>query len=240
MEIMLQLPFMIPTLASGIAMAIAIYSMIMKDKLKEKDSLGKNLLRIYLYIISFFSLIMASASIAVILNASLASKYGVQFSYQLTKPYEEYPEKESAPHQNQRENEKKCFSPDEEITIDGKNYCIEKDAVKKDIIGGISIAIPMILIFAIHTIVIMLVEKKYVVIWIKKGYRFISLIFFSIVGLISTSIAINKLVQFFFLKPENFTEISRPGIPLSIALVVLPLWIYFLISTNKIKERKEA
>ena len=76
--------------------------------------------------------------------------------------------------------------------------------------------------------------------WIKKGYRFISLIFFSIVGLISTSIAINKLVQFFILKPEDITEISTPGIPLSIALVVLPLWIYFLISTNKIKEEKEV
>ena len=227
---------MIPTLASGIAVAIAIYSIVMKDKIKEKDSLGKNLLRIYLYIISFFSLILASASIAVILNASFASKFGVQFSYSIREPYEQYSEKE----QDSNDTEKKCFSTGEEIIIDGKNYCIEKDAVRKDMIGGVSIAIPMIIIFVVHTVGIIAVERKYVVMWIKKGYRFISLIFFSIVGLISTSIAINKLVQFFILKPEDITEISTPGIPLSIALVVLPLWIYFLISTNKIKEEKEV
>ena len=238
MSILLPLPLMIPTLASGIAVAIAIYSIVMKDKIKEKDSLGKNLLRIYLYIISFFSLILASASIAVILNASFASKFGVQFSYSIREPYEQYSEKEMK--QDSNETEKKCFSTGEEIIIDGKNYCIEKDAVKKDMIGGVSIAIPMIIIFVVHTVGIIAVERKYVVMWIKKGYRFISLIFFSIVGLISTSIAINKLVQFFILKPEDITEISTPGIPLSIALVVLPLWIYFLISTNKIKEEKEV
>lgn len=239
MDILLPLPFIIPMLAMGIAVAIAIYSVVMKDKIEDKDSLGKNLLRVYLYVITLFSLIITTMSFAVVLNAALASKFGVEFSYTLNKPS---PKVDAIPYtlkENFPEKEKRCYDDQEEITINEQNVCVDKDVIRKDIVKGLSIALPMTLILVLHIIGIITIEKKHVVLWIKKGYRFISLILFSVVGIISTSMAIKELVEFFYLKAEDITQQSKPGPSLAIALVVLPLWVYFLISTNKLKDIKK-
>ena len=74
---------------------------------------------------------------------------------------------------------------------------------------------------------------------LRKTYNFLSLIIFSIAGIVTIPIGAYQLLTYIYFRPEDITMIDPPGLPLSLAIFIIPFWVIFLITTMKIKEEEE-
>ncbi|MHC1716687.1 MAG: hypothetical protein AB9915_02255 [Candidatus Dojkabacteria bacterium] len=211
---------------------------LVRNKDKEIHITTDTLLKVYLYLISFITLAVAVGGAAVFLNSAFSYKYGIPFSYNL-EMINEFNTKESSskPVLEEEYIVPECYVG-EPTEVDGQRVCFDKETQKQGLVNGLTIAISMVVLFAIHKLGIYLSEKKSVLYWLKKTYTFVSLIVFSIVGVITIPIAAYQLSTYAFSRPEDITVIDPPGLALATVIFVLPLWIYFLVSTIKLKEEK--
>jgi uncharacterized membrane protein YozB (DUF420 family) len=97
----------------------------------------------------------------------------------------------------------------------------------------------MLILFAIHRITLLFLEKKNTISWLKKTYNFISLIIYSVLSIICIPLSIYLLVNYFYFKPEDIVRLEAPGSVVALAIVSIPLWITFLVLTLKLREKKE-
>lgn len=173
---------------------------------------AKTLFQIYLFLISFLTLIIAVIGGATAIKAALSYQFGIPFSYTL------YKANDFA--------ETKIYDPN--LTR----------LQKTDLINGITIFISMVILFAIHQFAISRIKGKEKLQWLYKLYTFASLILYSIIGLVSIPTSIYQLTNFLLAEPEKYVHSTpeAPAMALGVAILSVPLWIYFLKKTSDIKD----
>ncbi|MGI6484620.1 MAG: hypothetical protein ACOX0R_03295 [Candidatus Dojkabacteria bacterium] len=231
--------FILMTIFSLLFTVGIIYLIVYLVKNKEKKiDLGVNtLLHIYLYIISFVTLAIATIGAVIFLNAAASYRFGIPFSYQVELPYaqEKYLENEET---LDIPAEPTCYQS-KLMTIEGEEVCFDITKQKKGLVNGVTLTISMLILFVIHRITLLYLEKKNAILWLKKAYNFISLIIYSVLGIVSIPFSLYLLINYFYFKPESVVNNEAPGGMLALAIVSIPLWITFLISTLKLRKQKE-
>ncbi|MDX9739096.1 MAG: hypothetical protein RBT33_01915 [Candidatus Dojkabacteria bacterium] len=232
--------FMIPIAIGGTVVYLIVQAVKNKG---EKD--GKNvnlkisaktLFQVYLYLISFLTLIIAVIGGATAIKAGLSYQFGVPFSYTLYKGSSFAEEKVYNP-TLELESFKVC-SDGEPITIGTSDYCINYQQQTTDLVNGLTIFVSMLILFAIHQFAISKIEGKKRLQWLEKLYTFVSLILYSIIGLVSIPTSIYQLTNYLLTKPENYSYSTpaAPAMAIAMVLLSLPLWIYFLGKTSNLKD----
>jgi len=231
--------FILMSLFSLLLTAGVIYLIVyLARNKKQKIDLGVNtLLHIYLYIISFVTLAIVAVGTVIFINAAASYKFGIPFSYQLEIPYaeEKYLEDQEP---LDIPTEPTCYQG-ELMKIEGEEVCFDVTKQKKGLVNGATLTISMLILFAIHKITLLYLEKKNTIQWLRKIYNFVSLIMYSVLSIVSIPFSIYLLINYIYFRPEDIVRIETPGSMVSLAIVSIPLWIVFLISTLKLRKQKE-
>ena len=199
---------------------------------------AKTLFQIYLYLISFLTLIIAVIGGATAIKASLSYAFDLPFSYTLYQG-NNFTEAKKYDPSIMEEGFKVC-TEGEAITIGESEYCINYQQQTTDLVNGLTIFVSMLILFGIHQYAISQIDEKRKLPWLNKFYTFASLILYSIIGLISIPTAIYQLTNYLITDPINYTYSTpeAPAMAIGIVLLSLPLWIFFLNKTSNIKEEE--
>ena len=214
----------------GVVYAIIFFT---KKKKDEKFSLSVDLLlKIYLYVISIATLAIAVIGGTMLLRAGSSYAFGIPFAYETYKPNELMDIEVKEPNANTPE----CYEG-EKTQINGQTVCFDNDKIKQELINGGTIFFSMVILFTIHMIGIKMIEKKNVTEWLRKTYTFLSLILYSLVGIVTIPIAIYQLSTHLLYRTEDITKYEAPATAIAILILVLPLWIYYLLKTTKLRNK---
>ncbi len=227
-----------PILVFGIVLYIII-TMIKNNEKKTKFKLSpKILLQIYLYVISFLTLAIAVIGVSLAIKASSSYYVDLPFSYTLQKAnsYEEFT-KFSDPTIQDKEEFEECYNG-KTVQEYGKDFCFDSSQRKSDLITGISLFVSMTILFIVHQYAISKIKEKDSIVWLKKLYTFLSLILYSIAGIIVIPTSIYLLTNYFLFEitDETYSTPSAPAMALAFMIFIIPLWIYFLRKTTQLKE----
>ena len=209
----------------GIIYLVAYFT---KDGGKKINFNINTLLHIYFYVISLVSLAISIIGLVIFMNALMSYKFGVPFSYELS-------EVNSPIEIGGGMTEPLCYQGNP-MDIEGQKVCFDSERQKSDIVNGLSFFVSMIIIYILHRIGLHIVEKKEKFVWLKKIYNFLSLIGYSLVGIISIPMATYLLVNYIYFRPDNIVQINPPSIPVAISVITIPIWITFFIKTLKNQE----
>ncbi len=180
----------------------------------------KLVFRVYYYIIMFASVVSIGIGGMFTLKSLFTNVWGKEFSYRKEYVSEEYYTKPVLEDEVVREPE----------------YEYVKDVEKKDLISGLSYLLIATPILLLHVYGLSQLEKSDGVNWqIKKVYLIVSLVVFSMVGVISLPVGIYQTLQFFITEQadDNWTSIV-PGEYLATACSFVPIWVYYLMKFNKV------
>ncbi len=193
----------------------------------------RTLLHIYFQVISIITLGLMAIGAALLIRVSFSYLINIPFAYSLpkTNSYEDYIKYEKDSNQEFSE----CYTG-KPIEFYNRTFCFDSSQRKTELITGISLFSSMLILFLVHRFFIN--KEKSVVKWLQKAYVFISLIIYSIVGIITLPFSIYLLTNYLLYEPSTdmYMTPSQPAMSLSIALIAIPFWVYFLIKTNKIKK----
>lgn len=229
------------SILSVAGIAYLIFALIKRKDTDKPLSLSVNLLfKIYLYLISFITLILVVVGGATLIRSALSYAIDISFSYPLTAPNNVEPAMTKPVYpEDSMYTIPECYNGTT-MEIKGQKVCFDEESRKQDLINGTTLLISMAIIFAIHQYGIYLSEKKSKLMWLKKIYLFTNLVIFSIAGIISIPTSIYAAINY-YLFSSDLTLYNRqiPGISIGIVILVLPLWIYFLIKTQRLQEDQE-
>jgi hypothetical protein len=198
---------------------------------------AKTLFQIYLYLISFITLIFTVIGAANITKAGLSYPFGIDFSYTLYKAqsFEEGARYDYPPMKADMFQE--CTNA-EPVSIDGTRFCVDYGQRTSDLINGVTMLLSMSILFLIHQLMITRIDPKKTLPWLQKLYTFASLILYSVMGIISIPVSIYQLTNYLIFQPETYTYSTptAPAMAIAVALLSVPLWIFFLVKTSNLKE----
>lgn len=212
------------------------------NNVKNKDSKfklsSKVFLQIYLYVISLLTLAIAVAGGVSAIRAGLSYSFGIPFSYTLyqTNSFDEVKKYDQAI----TEEDFQVCNEGDPIVIDENTFCFDEQRQITDLVNGITVFVSMLILFGIHQYALSRIKKADRIKWLHKVYIFMSLILYSIVGLISIPISIYQLTNYLLENSSNYTYNTpeAPAIALAVVVLTLPLWILFLNKTIHLKEKE--
>lgn len=228
-------------LVIGAIVYIIITMIKNNDEKKTKFKLSpKILLQIYLYVISFLTLAIAVIGISLAIKAGTSYFFDLPFSYTLQKANtynENSVEFESTPKGDIPIDFEECYNG-KKIQEYGKDFCFDSSQRKSDLITGISLFISMTLLFVIHQYAISKIKLENSILWLKKLYTFLSLILYSIAGLIVIPTSIYLVTNYFLFEiaEDTYSTPPAPAMALAFMIFIIPLWVYFLKKTTQLKE----
>jgi len=231
---------MIPILIGGAIIYLIIQAVKNKGGKDEKSVSfkisAKTLFQVYLYLISFLTLIIAVIGGATAIKAGLSYQFNIPFSYTLYKG-SSFAETKKYDPSVERESFEVC-QEGEVLTVGSADYCFNYAQQTTDLVNGLTIFISMLILFAIHQFAISKIDGKKRLQWLEKLYIFVSLILYSIIGLVSIPTSIYQLTNYLLTKPENYSYSTpeAPAMAIAMVLLSLPLWIYFLGKTSNLKD----
>ncbi len=242
-EIMGVLFLFIGTIVPIVAVGVVIYIIVQASKHKDDKNYKfklstKTLLQIYLYTISFLTLGIGVFGASIAIRAGLSDQFGLSFGYTLSKA-NDFEDAKKYDQALTKEGFEECYEG-EVILLNDEKYCGNPQAIRTDLINGITIFVSMAILFGIHQFGISRIKTGEKIVWLHKFYTFASLILYSIVGLVAIPTAIYQLTNFLITEVENYTYSTpaAPAMAIAIALTTLPLWIYFLERTFHLKEEE--
>lgn len=225
--------------AFGVLLVVAgvIYLIVklvrVKDKTEKPLTISVNLLfKIYLYVVSFITLVIAVYGGSLLIKSGASYAFGIPFSYDL---YAVTSEGSIVKDPTMDSYITDCYYG-KSTTISNQNVCFDENTRKQDLINGATFFVSMLLIFGVHQFALRRLEKKSVTPWLKKAYTFISLFVYSIVSIVIIPTSIYQLANHLLYRVNDITISGAPGTAIGILILVLPLWIYFLVRTTKMKE----
>jgi uncharacterized membrane protein YedE/YeeE len=203
-----------------IALAVATLLFFVLANLRAtKDMLAAGvLLRFYLYIASFVTLVVLVAGLTYLLTGlfSLGSR---DFSYtHFVQPAP--PPNAPATVNNAQFNQQQLDA--------------QQDHQTTDLLRGATLAVVGGLLFGIHVILRRRgapeesVEGNF-----RRGFLMVGLVTFGLVGLVALPVGIYQTLKFFLIAPLATQERVAPGNTLATGLVLTPLWIYYLAALTK-------
>lgn len=228
--------FIIPILFV-IGIIICIIVLVKKNQINSNFKITSHtLLQFYLYLISFITLGVLVIGAGLTAKALLSYKVSIPFSYTL---YKSNSEEDAIKLEDVKEEEfKECYEG-EPIDVYGSKFCFNKSLRKTELITGITLFISMSILFSIHQFALSKIKKENRILWLKKTYTFLSLILYSIVGLITIPTSIYLITNFLLFEPTKdiYSTPTSPAMTCSIMIISIPLWIYFLNRTIQLKEK---
>ncbi len=221
------------------AIGVVIYIIVIMKKNQQGKPLkitSHTLLQFYLYLISLITLVVLVIGAGLTSKVLLSYKVSIPFSYSLMKANQ----KEDIPkfEVDEIEEFKECYQG-ETIEFYGENFCFDSTERKTELITGITLILSMTILFALHQFGISKIKNENMNLWIKKAYTFISLILYSVVGIITIPTSIYLVTNFFLFEPtkDMYSTPSAPAMTCVIMIISIPLWIYFLNRTTQLKEK---
>jgi TM2 domain-containing membrane protein YozV len=181
---------------------------------------------------SFISLAVSTIGGTMLLKAGASYAFGIPFSYTL------YSATDASTTDVIKDPDvviPDCYEGNT-MTFGDKKVCFNEDTRKQEIITGATFFVSMLMIFGLHQFALNRLEKKNKTPWLKKIYTFVSLILYSIVGVIIIPTAIYQLATHLLYRVNDVTLYDAPGTTLGILIMTLPLWIFFLVKTTKMKD----
>ncbi len=207
----------------------------------------KNLLKFYMWTIvslSAFVLIIGSS----FLGKAFFSVIDQNFSYGYETASEDYsyPDYQTSgekmvpyPTDTNTLNKPKCYTQDTQLTyINGKAFCVKPSEVKMDLINGITISISMLIIFAIHLVFLVRMEKDKANVLMKKFFMFTNLIFYSGTSLILIPVSIYSMMNYLFIATKPVATYNTPGLTVAYAIFSFIAWMVWLVVVMKNKEEE--
>ena len=210
------------------------------NNVKNKDSKfklsSKVFLQIYLYVISLLTLAIAVAGGVSAIRAGLSYSFGIPFSYTLyqTTSFDEVKKYDQAI----TEEDFQVCNEGDPIVIDENTFCFDEQRQITDLVNGITVFVSMLILFGIHQYALSRIKKGDRIKWLHKVYIFMSLILYSIVGLISIPISIYQLTNYLLESSSTYNTPEAPAMALAVVVLTLPLWILFLNKTIHLKEKE--
>ncbi|MGI6423415.1 MAG: hypothetical protein ACOX0X_02270 [Candidatus Dojkabacteria bacterium] len=244
MSDMLGLIIMITTTVVGATVVGAIvYIIVQSIKAKESSKAGefkvttRLLFQTYLYLILFLSMIIGIVGATIAIRAALSYKFDVPFSYSLYQA-EVFEDAKLYDPTLKPEEFKECHTG-EPVVYKGSTYCFDTEIQKTDLINGITVFVSMVILFAMHQFALSRIKSKDRYLWLNKVYLFVSLIVYSVIGLITIPIATYQLTNYILSTNKEILSSTPEAPALALALVALtiPLWILFLKRTATLKEK---
>ncbi len=239
MDSVLPIIFMI-LFATGAILVVGGVIYLITRLVKNKDSKDtkslnitvKMLFKIYLYVISFISLAVSVIGGTMLLRAGASYAFGIPFSYTL------YSATDALPTEVVKDPDlviPNCYEG-ETLTFGNKTVCFNEDTRKQELITGATFFVSMLMIFGLHQFALKRLEKRSQTPWLKKIYTFVSLILYSIIGVVIIPTAIYQLATHLLYRVNDVTLYEAPGTAIGILIMTLPLWIFFLVKTTKMKD----
>lgn len=203
---------------------------------------SKLLLQLYLYVLSFLTLVLAVIGGTNAIKAGISYSFDVPFSYTLNKVaspttpiyYDSY---EPSPYE--KEISSQCYSGDP-VEFKGKMYCFDENQRKMDLINGITLLVSMALLFSMHRFALSRIPEESLIPWARKLYTFGSLILFSIVSIAALPTAIYQLTNFILFEPttNSYSTPVAPATAIALTILAIPLWMFFLRETINLKDEE--
>jgi hypothetical protein len=219
---------------------VIIYFIINLSKRKEGVKFStKTFFQVYLYFMAFITLAILVVAGTTAIKAAASYPFGIDFSYTLYKA-NDFVEQEEYETLLSREGFQECYEGEVKI-INETRYCVNYSQRITDLVNGITIFLSMTILFLIHNFAIRKINKKDKITWLPKIYNFASLILYSLIGIIAIPVSIYQLTNFFLFNKQisSYATPEAPAMALSITILVIPLWIFFLKQTAKLKENQE-
>lgn len=178
-------------------------------------------LRVYFYIVITVGIVIISlGGIASLINAGFGEVIDPQFSYGDVYRDHQYD-------LERIENNEQINGSTETLQSLNEKLDIEK---KSNIINGISVTLIGLLILGVHLYGRRWVESKEDSSdSLRKLYFIAGLAIFAVASITSLASAIPEALRYVLLDVSEGEE--SPGMALSVSLVSLPIWAYFLVST---------
>ena len=211
-----------------IALAVATLLFFVLANLRAtKDVLAAGvLLRFYLYIASFVTLVVLVAGLTYLLTGlfSLGSR---EFSYsRIVRPISPV----AAPTVNSNDAQ-----------FDQQELDRQRDQQSTDLLRGGTLAVIGGLLFSVHAILRrrgaaeVSIEGNF-----RRGFLMVGLVTFGLVGLVALPIGVYQTLRFFLIAPPATQQRVAPGNTLATAVVLTPLWICYLAALTRQAARPAA
>lgn len=219
---------------------------LFKNKDKENTFTFKTLWVGYLYLISMISLIAMLIGLSMVFRSSMSSMFGAQFAYSLSYYNQEYETKPMVDGVEANEPipfEESYYKDQTKVMIGDKVFYYDDSQPKNDMIQGITLALSMAVLFAIHRYLSVKVEDKSKEMW-NKGYVFFGLIVTSILSLFLIPTSIYQVVQYTIegweqaLISNPYGSSTAPAEALSAMIVFVPAWLVFIYKVNRLNKDK--
>lgn len=182
-------------------------------------------LRIYFYIVILVSVGLAGlGGASTLLKVGFGEVAGREFSY--GNVYEEYlvedlygdPHDKTGDHTDNSSHETRSLPEEVELQMRGS------------LINGVSLTVIGLFLLLIHLIGRWRVETEHErADLLRRLYLMAGLVIFAIATIVSLATGIPETLRYILLDINSGEE--SPGEPLSIAIVALPVWIYYLVAT---------
>ena len=193
-----------------------------------KKITAQTLLQTYLHLMCIITLTAGLFSGAYLIQTGLSYITPLHFSYTL--------------YRTNTENEieefglEECYEESEVIEIGNNTYCWDESTRQEGLINSATIFISMSILFTIHSIGIKNIKENKITPIIEKTYTFVSLMIYSIVGVIIIPTSIYLVLNYFIFGIDEGSTGSAPAYALGLLVLSLPLWYIFFKRTNKLKD----
>ena len=186
-------------------------------------------LRVYFYIVLMISVVIISlGGLATLINVGLGEAVDPQFSYGNVYRDHSYELERIANNDQIEQDSESVRSLDEKLDLEKKS----------NLINGISVTLIGFLILVAH-----LFGRRWVETAdeshdsLRKVYLIAGLSIFAVASITSLASAIPEALRYVLLEVNQGEE--SPGMALSISLVSLPIWAYFLLNTIRTMRSSE-
>lgn len=189
---------------------------------------SKTLLKIYLYVILTITLTAMLFSGAYIIKAAASYITPIPFSYTLytvndRQEMEDY-------------NLQECEGKDVVYEFEGNRYCWNNEIRKEGLINSSTIFGSMLILFLLHLWGLKQSKATKTPEWLIKGYTFLSLLIYSVTGVIAIPTSIYLVANYFLTEVETYSTQYAPTYALGLVFLTLPLWYIFFKKTNNLKD----
>ena len=186
-------------------------------------------LRVYFYIVLMISVVIISlGGLATLINVGLGEAVDPQFSYGNVYRDHSYELERIANNDQIEQDSESVRSLDEKLDLEKKS----------NLINGVSVTLIGFLVLVAH-----LFGRRWVETAdeshdsLRKVYLIAGLSIFAVASITSLASAIPEALRYVLLEVNQGEE--SPGMALSISLVSLPIWAYFLINTIRTMRSSE-
>ena len=130
----------------------------------------------------------------------------------------------------------KCDEGEDTVIVEGKEYCWDGETREEALINTTTIFLSMLALFFLHLWGVKQTKKIETPEWVIKGYTFISLLIYSVTGVIAIPTSIYMTVNYLINRVGAYSTEYAPAYTIGLVVLVLPLWLIFFRKTSKLKD----